>query len=394
MTGKTQRHARGSVVLNRRAGGEHVWYFRFKDARGKYRGEPFATISQCRNKSLARIEADRLRLAEKFIGPVQAEREGRKNFGQLIARYKAEEMPERFGTRHGYESWLNLHIAPKWEASLIDDVEPALVQSWLKELALAPKSKAHIKGLMTILFDHAMKWKWVPLTRNPMELVKIKGGTRRRTRPQIMSIEQWAKFIKRVEEEHVRVIVVIGMCLGLRLSEILALKWLDVDWEGLTLYVRRGIVQGRIGPVKTEYSEAPAPLDPDLAEILLDLRRVTDFAGDDDWMFASPFKCGRAPYFPTAVRRKIHAAAKAAGLAELFQGEPTKIMRHSYRSWLGTTDAPIAVIKDLMRHADIRTTMNEYGNGMQPAMRKANAKVVRMVLKTGKKARVKSVSFA
>lgn len=70
-----------------------------------------------------------------------------------------------------------------------------------------------------------------------------------------------------------------------------------------------------------------------------------------------------------------------AGIAHLLRGEPTKILRHSYRAWLGTTNAPVAVIKDLMRHADIRTTFNEYGNGLPAPMREANSKVVRMVLR-------------
>jgi integrase len=82
----------------------------------------------------------------------------------------------------------------------------------------------------------------------------------------------------------------------------------------------------------------------------------------------------------TAVRRKVFAAAESAGIADLLKREPTKILRHSYRSWLGTTNAPVAVIKDLMRHADIRTTFNEYGNGLPAPMREANSKVVRMVL--------------
>ncbi len=85
--------------------------------------------------------------------------------------------------------------------------------------------------------------------------------------------------------------------------------------------------------------------------------------------------------FTTAIRRKVHAAGKVTGIEILLKGEPTKILRHSYRAWLGTTNAPIAVIKDLMRHADIRTTFNEYGNGLPSPMREANSKVVQMVLR-------------
>jgi hypothetical protein len=37
-------------------------------------------------------------------------------------------------------------------------------------------------------------------------------------------------------------------------------------------------------------------------------------------------------------------------------------MRHTYRSWLDVVGTPIAVQQKLMRHADIRTTMNVYGD--------------------------------
>jgi len=379
---KSVRRINGSVTKQRRADGEHVWYFRWRDAEGKYRGVQFATTETCRTRSEAQEEADRLHLKEKYILPAIAAREGRRTFGHLVGLYKLQELPERWSTQHSYNSWLDKHIIPEWSDVLIDEVDPAAVELWLKKLDLAPKSKGHIKGLMTILFDHAMKWKLIPVGRNPMTLVTIKGGVKRKTRPQVMEIEHWAAFDAKLSEPHVRVVCVVAMCVGFRLSEVLALKWCDIDWKNLTIFVRRGIVNGRIGPLKTEYSEAPGPLDPSLAEILLEWRRKSDFIADDDWIFASPFMAGKAPYFPTAVRRKIHAAAKAAGLAEMFKGEPTKIMRHSYRSWLGTTGAPMGVIKDLMRHADIRTTMNEYGNGMQPAMREANTQVVRMALKT------------
>ena len=55
--------------------------------------------------------------------------------------------------------------------------------------------------------------------------------------------------------------------------------------------------------------------------------------------------------------------------------------RHTYRSWLDETGAPIKVQQELMRHASIQTTMNVYGQAMPESKREANGKVVRMVLK-------------
>jgi hypothetical protein len=85
--------------------------------------------------------------------------------------------------------------------------------------------------------------------------------------------------------------------------------------------------------------------------------------------------------FPTAIRRKVHAAGKACGIESLLKGERTKFSGTLIDHWLGTTNAPVAVIKDLMRQADIRTTFNEYGNGLPAPMCEANSKVVRMVLR-------------
>jgi integrase len=60
--------------------------------------------------------------------------------------------------------------------------------------------------------------------------------------------------------------VQVAMCLGLRVSEVLALKWSDFDFENLTLEVVRGLVHGRISDVKTEYGEDLLPLDSAFAD--------------------------------------------------------------------------------------------------------------------------------
>ncbi|WP_179638124.1 site-specific integrase [Tunturibacter empetritectus] len=56
------------------------------------------------------------------------------------------------------------------------------------------------------------------------------------------------------------------------------------------------------------------------------------------------------------------------------------MFRHTYRSWLDETGAPMGVQQKLMRHAQISTTMNVYGNALIEAKREANAAVVRRIL--------------
>ena len=55
--------------------------------------------------------------------------------------------------------------------------------------------------------------------------------------------------------------------------------------------------------------------------------------------------------------------------------------RHTYRTLLDETGAPMRVQQELMRHASIQTTMNVYGQAPTSSKRQANSKVVQMVLR-------------
>ena len=54
--------------------------------------------------------------------------------------------------------------------------------------------------------------------------------------------------------------------------------------------------------------------------------------------------------------------------------------RHTFRTLLDENGAPLKVQQELMRHADIRTTLNIYGKAMDDSKRRAHGDIVRMVL--------------
>ena len=116
--------------------------------------------------------------------------------------------------------------------------------------------------------------------------------------------------------------------------------------------------------------------DVEMLEILKAWKQTTQFSAEDDWMFASPVKLGRQPWSYDQVWRSFLSAASAAGIGKL----GTHSMRHTYRSWLDAAGTPIAVQQKLMRHGDIRTTMNVYGNVVTDEMQQAHSKVVKMAL--------------
>jgi integrase len=184
---------------------------------------------------------------------------GTVTFGGLCDRYIAEELPERYSTRKSYLSNINQHIKPRWGDYLIGAVRPMAVEGWFKEMDKSPKTKAHIRSVMHVIFECAARWELFNERRNPIEMVRVKDSTKRRKRPMILTNEAFQAVLASLPEPY-RTMVVVAQCLGLRVSEITALQWGDLDTERRQLLVQRSIVNGRVDDVKTEYSHDHVPI--------------------------------------------------------------------------------------------------------------------------------------
>jgi integrase len=296
-------------------------------------------------------------------------------FAALVDRYIREKLPERYVTASKYCSWITHHIKPQWGDYPIAKVKPVLVEEWISGLDLAPKSKGHIRSMMHILFQWAMRWELIDLQINPMSLVHVKGSSKRLREPITLTVDQFHHLLKFVAEPFRRMCVV-AMCLGLRASELVGLQWGDFDWKHRYVMIQRGVVIGRVGDVKTRSSNKAIPLDPDLASMLLSYKRDNaPDASEKDWVFPST-RTGN-PWWPWTLQRDhLLPAGTRAGLGRI--GWHT--FRHTYSTMLRALQVDLKVQQELMRHADIRTTMNIYTQAVPEALREANSKVVQMVL--------------
>jgi integrase len=213
---------------------------------------------------------------------------------------------------------------------------------------------------------------------NPLSLVRVKGISRRQAEPRILAANEIQTLIAALSQEPYRTMVIMALSTGLRCSELFALKWLDFDWERLMILMRRAIVDGVVGEVKTKYSQSGLPLDPVLAEILFTWKRTSEFGREADWVFASPYKAGELPLRSTAVLADHTKPATIA--AELGTGLGWHTFRNTYRSMLRQLGVDLKVQQELLRHGDVRTTMNVYTQAVSEQKRAAHSSVVRMVL--------------
>jgi integrase len=364
----------GSFRQKARAKGPKVWEFRYYitiEGERVRRQFTLGTIDKLPTEALARKAAEAMLLKINSSTPLRAV----PRFGAVIERYMEEEKPDRYSTLSSYRSYIKNQIMPKWGDYPLDAVKAMVVEAWLKQLILAPKTKSHIKSLMHSIFEAAQRWELIEIGKNPMALVRVKGGSKRQSRPPILSTQQFENILGSMPDRY-RLMVLIAQCVGLRVSEIMGLQWGDFDFEAGTLLIRRGVVHGRVGETKTEYSRDAVPLDSELAAVMLEWRKQSTAQYAKDWVFQNPVT-GK-PYHQEQIQKDyLKAAGKKAGL-NFSLGWHT--FRHTYRSWLDETGAPMSVQQGLMRHASIHTTMNVYGQAMPEAKRDANARVVKRAM--------------
>ncbi|MCU1298007.1 MAG: integrase family protein, partial [Acidobacteriaceae bacterium] len=149
-----------------------------------------------------------------------------------------------------------------------------------------------------------------------------------------------------------------------------------------------GIVNQHLDAVKTEGSRKVMNLDPELLSVLSSWKQTSEFRNSEDWMFPSPVKLGRLPYSYTGYWRALQEASTAAGIGRL----GTHSFRHTYRSWLDSVGTAITVQQKLMRHSDIQTTLNIYGDIVTDEMQQAGAKIAGLALKSNSKVIPSAVS--
>jgi integrase len=378
-----RRYQNGSLELQATGSGP-TWYIRFTLPTGQRPRIRIGLKSQYPTRQKASRAAQHLRDRFNDVGSLFLAPE--RTFGDVIARYEQEELPQRFSTAKGYRKWHRLYIEPRWGAVAIDSIEALDVRSWLRGLKsastggeLSSRSRGHIHTQMKNLFKHAQLWRWTQQPVNPLSLFATAGSTKRTRTPRVISPAQFRQLFHHFAHDlRMQVLVVTGYCLGLGASEMFGLKWGDFDHASGIVRVCRAIVAGRVDDTKTERRNAPLPLAQFVGEIFLRWRAASEHQFDQDWVFASPYKGGRKPIDGNTLQvKQLIPAGRALGL-DFNLGWHT--LRHSYKSLLDRISGDASLKRDLMRHADVHTTMQVYGEVEMDRLRAANDLAVGLAL--------------
>ena len=391
---RRDRYQQGSLVLRDRKKGK-IWKFRWRevqlDGSIRRRSAEVGSFDEYPNESAAQKAADALRLDINQQTQTRLLKEV--NIETLVRHYREHELPDIFhdrkplpgtaddqqkaySTQYAYEVYLKRWILPRWRSYRLIDVKAVDVEKWLKSLRLARGSKAKIRNLMSALFSHAIRWEWT--ARNP--ITSVRQSAKRESVPDVLSPEELAALLSKLPEP-LRTAAELDAFTGLRRGELIGLQWEDVDFENFSIHVRRSVVMMVQGNTKTEASAKDVPLDAALAESLLKLRLSSPYNRSQDWVFASPRRKGKQPYWPDALwKRYGRPAVTKAGISKRV-GFHT--FRHTYTTLLTQNGEDIKVVQELLRHANSRITLDLYAQANMGEKRLAQSKLVKQVLQKG-----------
>jgi integrase len=286
----------------------------------------------------------------------------------------ADEERKSYATQVTYEGYLKKWILPRWRSCRLTEVKAVDVETWLKTVARAKGSKAKIRNIMSALYSHAIRWEWAD--RNPIR--SVRQSAKRQKAPDVLTPEEITAILEELADP-LRTMIELDAFTGLRRGELIGLRWADVDFEQHVLHVRRSVVAMVEGMPKTEASQKDVPLDAQLAESLSHWAHGSLYNSPTDWVFASPHKKGKQPYWPGTLWR--YYGRPAVKRADVNKHVSYHTFRHTFGTLLNANGENAKVVQELLRHASMKVTTDVYMQAVSAQKREAQSKLVRMVLK-------------
>ena len=248
-------------------------------------------------------------------------------------------------TVRGYRWIVDGQIVPAFRDRRLEDITSADVEAWVRSLKIKPSSRTKALVLLHGIFARARKVYGLPI--NPVSDVE-KPSVSNSGDIEIFSPEEVWALVRAAASEQDAAIYLTAAFTGLRLGELLALRWRDVDFAGSVIRATASYSAGHLTTPKSGKVRS-IPLAPDVGQALARLAARKHFTGDGELVF--PGETG-SHLDGSALRRRYREALRAAELREL--------RFHDLRHTFGTRMIAVADIRrvqEWMGHADIQTTM-------------------------------------
>jgi integrase len=264
-------------------------------------------------------------------------------------------MERKRSTIQDYRGHLRRHLVPFFGDRPIDRIDPAQVAQYLKRKrgdGLSSKTVQNHLNFLHGIFSFAIKRGWAH--SNAVAYVdRPKKNRSPHQRVRFLQPNELDKLIDAAPEDTLggveRALYLAAALTGLRQGELLALKWLDIDWPVDRVRVADNFTRGRMDTPKSHEGRS-VPMAARLANELEDLRQRSRFRADSDLVFCHP-ETGHV-LDPSKMRKRFKDALARAEVRAITFHE----LRHTFGTQMAAAGAPLRAIQEWMGHADAKTT--------------------------------------
>jgi integrase len=215
------------------------------------------------------------------------------------------------------------------------------------------------------MFGHAVEWEY--LAANPAAGVRRPRAEHREMR--VLSAEEIRELLAAVRPEW-HTFFLCAATTGVRLGELLALRWGDVDWDRQRLWVRRSITRkGTIQEPKTRGSVRAIAITPTLVAALREHRMRSSFKTETALIFCTAN--GTPLDGVNLVRREFKPSLRRAKLPDVRFHD----LRHGFASLLIAQGEHPKLISEQLGHASVKITMDRYGHLMDQSYGEASSRL-------------------
>jgi integrase len=277
----------------------------------------------------------------------------------------------KYATQKHYRYILDVHLVPAFGKARLCDIKREWIQSFLAtkfSAGLAWKTVKHIRGVLGRTLSSAEDWGYI--THNPILKTKLPRRPIRQTAKTILTPSQFRELRNELQEP-ARSIATLLVLTGLRIGELLALRWKCVDLESRTLRVAETVYDGHFDTPKSQRSARLIPLGEEACAVLTARRPA-------DWQSGSLVfhtDAGTAPSRHNLLRRQLRPACEKLGLS----GITWHSLRHSHATLLDAAGAPLGTVQALLGHSTSDITREIYLHAIPEDQRRAVAGVEALV---------------
>jgi integrase len=281
-------------------------------------------------------------------------------------------------TQDCYRGMISKYLQPRFGGTCLRDLTKATLQHYFSGLAgqVSYPTISKIRDALSSILRYAVHVEY--LNKNPMEGLRLPIDKRAKRPKPTITPEQFANLVQLVSEPYATMIFV-AVWTGLRVSELIGLKWRCIHADSITIEER--YCRGDWSVPKTAASAATIGVDPAVIARLLRLTTLTvevragrairkhklvKSDGPDDLVFQS-VKKGKPMNDQNILQRHLQPAARKLGLPFV----NWRCLRTSHATWLVQAGADAKSVQGQMRHSRISTTMDIYAQIVPASQRRA-----------------------